>query len=331
MSQILSEKIQNWYASHARNLPWRQSKDPYQIWISEVMLQQTTVAAVIPYFERFKKRFPNVQSLAKAPLDSVLEYWAGLGYYSRARNLHKAAQQLAKSGFPKNYSALLDIPGFGPYTSRAVSSIAFGERTGVVDGNVIRVLSRVHGLSLAWWENKSRTVYQEHADSLVQTGDPSLINQALMDLGATICTPTKPACLICPWQIECVAFENGITEKLPIKRPKKQKEIWHWQVSLSESAEKILLEHNTKENWLAPVLKNSWIFPGTWKKMNHAPKRFHGRHAITHHEIYFSVEKSKYSKTKTLSEVHKLVERKNLKKINPSSLLQKIIAASEKI
>ena len=140
----LHENLINWYLANRRPLPWRKDKNPYTIWISEVMLQQTTVAAVIPYFERFIERFPNQHTLAQAELSEVYEYWAGLGYYSRARNLHASAKIISDSGFPEDYSQLIQLPGFGPYTARAVASLAFDQKVGVLDGNVIRVLSRVH-------------------------------------------------------------------------------------------------------------------------------------------------------------------------------------------
>ena len=154
-----------WYQKNKRVLPWRASQDPYKIWISEVMLQQTTVTAVIPYYEKFLKLFPTVQKLAAATIEDVYEMWAGLGYYSRARNLHKSAVLLSEmilsgNGFPQSYQQLLELPGFGPYTARAVSSLAFGEKTGVLDGNVIRVLSRKYGIDSDWWQTVARNDLQ---------------------------------------------------------------------------------------------------------------------------------------------------------------------------
>lgn len=141
-----------WYQKNKRVLPWRKDRNPYRIWISEVMLQQTTVAAVVPFYERFLERFPTVDDLAKASIEQVYEVWAGLGYYSRARNLHKAAQSIFEHGFPQKAEQLIELSGFGPYTSRAVASLAFNEHVGVLDGNVIRVLTRRYGLDIPWWE-----------------------------------------------------------------------------------------------------------------------------------------------------------------------------------
>ncbi|MFN8943830.1 MAG: A/G-specific adenine glycosylase, partial [Pseudobdellovibrionaceae bacterium] len=158
-----SELLKTWYLQNQRPLPWRKNQNPYAVWISEVMLQQTTVQAVIPFYERFLKRFPTVKSLADASLDDVYSYWSGLGYYSRARNIHSAAQIIAQNGFPQSYQQLMFLPGFGPYTARAVSSISFQENVGVVDGNVIRVISRVFGRNDDWWQNKQRDEYQKIA------------------------------------------------------------------------------------------------------------------------------------------------------------------------
>jgi A/G-specific adenine glycosylase len=206
---IESRNLIDWYRGIRRDLPWRKDRDPYRIWISEVMLQQTTVVAVIPFYEKFLKRFPTLKDLAISPVEDVLEYWAGLGYYSRARNLHKSSQVLHVNGFPKTAAELLELPGFGPYTARAVSSLAFDEKTGVLDGNVIRILSRKFGRSVEWWKPKGRNELQEIADALAQTEHSADLNQGMMELGATICTPAKPACLLCPWQRSCLARRRG--------------------------------------------------------------------------------------------------------------------------
>ncbi|MCB0348586.1 MAG: A/G-specific adenine glycosylase, partial [Bdellovibrionales bacterium] len=216
----------SWYSLNSRDLPWRKTKDPYKIWISEIMLQQTRAAAVIPYYNKFIKKFPTVGVLAKAKIESVLEMWSGLGYYSRARNIHKAAQALDKSGFPKTYQELLEYVGFGPYTARAVASFAFGQSAAVLDGNVIRVLSRLRGQRLAWWTTKGRNELQSLADEMVEDTDSAPINQAMMEVGATICLPQNPNCLLCPFQKNCVARKQGTQSTLPLKKDKKKNEIW---------------------------------------------------------------------------------------------------------
>lgn len=228
----MQKELLDWYRNNKRDLPWRQNRDPYRIWVSEVMLQQTTVAAVIPYYEKFMKRFPTVHQLASASEQEVIEYWAGLGYYSRARNLHKAAKEISEKGFPKTAAELIELSGFGPYTSSAVASLAFNEKVGVLDGNVIRVLSRVNGLSLKWWLPKEREQLQKLSNELAQTEFNSEINQGLMELGATVCTPKKTLCLLCPWKKFCKALKADIVDKLPLSKPKQAGEIWVWDMEL---------------------------------------------------------------------------------------------------
>jgi A/G-specific adenine glycosylase len=313
--------LKSWYLENQRTLPWRQSRDPYRIWISEMMLQQTTVTAVVPYYERFLSKFPDVKSLKKASLAEVLEMWSGLGYYSRARNIHKAAQVLGESGFPQSYEKLIELPGFGPYTSRAVSSLAFGERAGVVDGNVIRVMSRYYGWALPWWNPKDKIIFQKKADELVKFEDPSLINQALMELGATVCTPHSPACLLCPLQKQCEAWKTQRIQELPLKKPKKKSEIWLWNAEVCFKKNQIGLV----ENDYLPFLKGQMIFPGTALKQSKKPKSYDVKHGITHHEIYVRVKTAQVKATKKLKWIH-LGE---LKKVNPSSLLKKVLEVGD--
>ncbi len=320
----LSALLLEWYNANHRDLPWRQNRDPYRIWISEVMLQQTTVAAVIPYYERFLKRFPTVKALASAPLEDVLEMWAGLGYYSRARNLHKAAIALNEKGFPQTAAELLELPGFGPYTSRAVSSLAFDEKVGVLDGNVIRVLSRVHGLDLDWWTPKARQVLQEAADDIASQGPSHLLNQGLMELGATVCTPQSPVCLLCPWKKQCVALKENRISELPKKRPRKQSEVWVWTAQVHRKGDQIALVQND----YAPFLKGQPIFPGTIKQQEQKPKTFDLKHGITHHDIYIRIEHLSSSPVKSKTGEIQWVSIKDLKKVNPSNLLTKVLQHS---
>lgn len=314
--------LTEWYRRNARPLPWRENQDPYRIWLSEVMLQQTTVTAVIPYFERFIQKFPSVAALAHAPENEVLEAWAGLGYYSRARNLHKAAKALHAEGFPKTAAGLLELPGFGPYTSRAVASIAFGEKVGVLDGNVIRVLSRRFGLKIPWWNQKERALLQDLSDQLAAFGEPDDVNQGLMELGATVCTPQKPACLLCPWVKTCVAYEKNQVLELPLKKPRKESEVWVWKVNLSLKENKVALIQND----YAPFLKGQWIFPGEIAREKAKPKDYNARHNITHHDIFIQINPKKSLNQKGVQ----WVELKELKKINPSSLLTKVLKQVEK-
>ncbi len=313
-----------WYNQNKRTLPWRKNRNPYRIWISEVMLQQTTVAAVIPYYERFMKRFPSVQSLSAASEPEVIEMWAGLGYYSRARNLHKASQILnEKKKFPQTAAELLELPGFGPYTSRAVSSLAFGEKVGVLDGNVIRVLSRFYGLKLNWWENKEKEKLQKLSDNLAQTKFNSEINQGLMELGATVCTPKKPICFLCPWKANCVAFNKGLVEVLPLPKPKNKFEIWQWTLHPIFKKNQILLAPNEA----TPFLKKMMFPHGHAKKLLSKPKKFDLKHGVTKYDIYISVK----SNSKAIHhEKNAWIDLNEIKKVNPTSLMTKILKFIEK-
>lgn len=207
-----------WYDRQRRDLPWRRTKDPYAIWLSEVMLQQTQVATVIPYWERFLSRFPTVEALAAAPLDDVLSAWRGLGYYSRARNLHRAAQEVVAhfgGRLPSSAEALLTLPGFGRYTAGAVASIAFGEQAPLVDGNVARVLSRLFEVEGVPGDRAREARLWQLAGALVQGERPGDLNQALMEHGATVCRPESPLCLLCPVRGACMAFRHGRVDELP--------------------------------------------------------------------------------------------------------------------
>ena len=314
----LVDALLTWFATNQRQLPWRMTRNPYHIWISEVMLQQTTTQAVVPYFEKFLLRFPTLTSLAEAKEEDLLEAWAGLGYYSRARNLHKAAKLLAaRSEFPKTWTELIALPGFGPYTSRSVASIAFDEKVGVVDGNVIRVLCRINSWQADWWKPQEREKIQIFADQLANLGPPSLVNQALMELGASICSPQNPSCILCPVKKQCSALKSNSVSKFPKAKPRKAAEPWLWLPQIEIKKEKVLLVKNKA----APILKNQWIFPGDFQKLNSKPSEFDFKHTITHHDIHVRVAKT-HAKLK--SEIL-WVNIKDLKKINPSSLLQKTL------
>ncbi|MGZ3724651.1 MAG: A/G-specific adenine glycosylase [Pseudobdellovibrio sp.] len=313
----MKKELISWYRANKRELPWRRNREAYRIWISEIMLQQTTVAAVIPFYERFMTRFPNVQTLAAASEPDVIEMWAGLGYYSRARNIHKAAKLIAEKGFPKNSTELIELPGFGPYTSNAVASLAFNEKVGVLDGNVIRVLSRVHGLKNKWWLPKERMALQILATELAQTEDNADINQGLMELGATVCTPKKPLCLLCPWKTQCVALKKNMVDKLPLPKPKQESEIWIWQFDVEKTDDRIYLEANRA----TPFLTNLYFPKSTAKKVSEKPKKFDLKHSVTKYEIYIKINSKKSVKTAKSN----WFDLKSVKKHNPSSLMTKIL------
>ncbi len=213
--------LARWFSKARRELPWRRSPaDPYAVWLSEIMLQQTTVAAVVPYFERFLARFPTVEALAAAPLDDVLRSWAGLGYYRRARHLHAAAKLLARDGFPRTVEGLLELPGVGPYTAGAIASIAFDEPAPLVDGNVARVLSRLFRVPGDPRTGAAKKTLWQLAGELVPSRGASVHNQALMELGALVCSPTSPSCAECPLAAACAARAAGDVTRFPELAPR---------------------------------------------------------------------------------------------------------------
>ena len=227
-------ELLRWYDRHRRTMPWRaapgESADPYRVWLSEIMLQQTTVATVGPFFRRFLARFPDLQALAAAPSDAVMEAWAGLGYYARARNLHACAKAVsAAGGFPTTLAGLRLLPGVGAYTAAALGSIAFGIPVVPVDGNVERVAARVFAVTepLPGAKRAIGVAAARLGDDPVARARPADFTQALFDLGATICTPRNPACALCPWQARCRALVDGAPERLPVKAPRRPRPLRH--------------------------------------------------------------------------------------------------------
>ncbi len=219
--------LAGWFDRQKRVLPWRDEPSLYRVWISEIMLQQTQVITVVPYFEKFVKRFPRVEDLAAASEDEVMKYWAGLGYYSRARNLRRGAQMIVKGGFPRTREGWLEIPGVGPYTAGAILSIALNQPEAILDGNVERVLSRVRRVSRLQGEAAYKTRLWRLSRAFVERAHeldikPGVLNQALMELGATTCSPKKPLCMLCPLQGVCRAYRTGESEAYPPRKKPKQ-------------------------------------------------------------------------------------------------------------
>lgn len=215
--------LQSWYQTHHRDLPWRQTHDAYRIWLSEIILQQTRVVQGYDYYVRFVKAFPSITDLANATQDEVLKLWQGLGYYSRARNLHKAAIQVQETyggTFPSRYAELIHLAGVGPYTAAAIASFSSGEAIAVVDGNVYRVLSRLFDLSTPIDSSLGQKSFFELATQLLDKNDPGLHNQAIMEFGALQCTPTSPDCPNCPLQDKCLAYANQTIDERPVKANK---------------------------------------------------------------------------------------------------------------
>lgn len=219
----IAEILIRWYQENKRELPWRDTTDPYRIWISEIILQQTRVVQGLEYFSRFMERFPDVRTLAGAAEDEVMKYWQGLGYYSRARNLHVAAKEIVErfqGEFPQNYQDVLSLKGIGEYTAAAVCSFAWRQPYAVVDGNVYRVLARFFGMGTPIDSTAGKKEFAELAQVLLDRRRPDLYNQAIMDFGAMQCTPKVPNCLYCPLQERCVAFASGSIARLPVKEGK---------------------------------------------------------------------------------------------------------------
>ena len=215
-----TQTILHWYADNGRDLPWRRTRDPYAVWLSEIILQQTRIAQGTAYWERFMQRFPTVQDLASASEDEVLRLWEGLGYYSRARNLHAAARQIvARGGFPDTLEGIRSLKGVGDYTAAAIGSICFGLPAAVVDGNVYRVLARHFGLETPVGTTAAKKEFTALAQKLLPADDPAAFNQGMMDFGALVCTPVNPACADCPLQASCNAFRTGRVTLLPVKKP----------------------------------------------------------------------------------------------------------------
>lgn len=213
-------KILKWYAQYKRDLPWRKTRDPYKIWLSEIILQQTRVEQGRNYYLRFVEAFPRIKDLAESNEDMVLKLWQGLGYYSRARNLHATAKQVVdkyNGRFPTEYDALLVLKGIGPYTAAAIASIAFGRVVPVVDGNVIRVLARYHGIRETYGNAKQRKTFEDFAWQSISKEDPGAYNQAIMEFGALFCTPVNPDCNRCIFRKKCVAYNAGQVNQLPLR------------------------------------------------------------------------------------------------------------------
>ncbi|WP_413538310.1 A/G-specific adenine glycosylase [Enterococcus malodoratus] len=250
-----------WYQQEKRNLPWRYNQDPYRIWISEIMLQQTRVDTVIDYFYRFMEEFPTIQDLADAPEDKLLKVWEGLGYYSRARNLQAGAKQIVTEfggKFPTTVEEIRSLKGIGPYTAGAISSIAFEIPEPAIDGNVMRVVSRLFCIEADIAKASSRNEFDEAMRKIISQDQPGDFNQAMMDLGSSICTPTNPQCEICPIQKYCQAYRENRQTAFPIKSKKqKPKDVYYIAGIIENKQQEILLQQRAESGLLAKM----WLFP----------------------------------------------------------------------
>ena len=252
-----------WFRRNARPLPWRKSADPYAIWVSEVMLQQTQVATVMPYYQRFLEAFPTVGDLARAPLERVLELWSGLGYYRRARHLHQAAKELARrfgGVFPRDYKLIRSLPGIGDYTARAILSIAFDLPYTLLDGNVARVLSRLMGLQGNLHQLGFRRAVEAQLADLLPPGSPGHFNQALMELGQTLCLPRIPRCAACPVQSCCRGYKAGRPQRFPQPRPRRTVESRYLAAAILRQGRRVVMVRGLGEGLLGDL----WNFPSAF-------------------------------------------------------------------
>jgi A/G-specific adenine glycosylase len=301
---LLYKELEEWYEMNHRILPWRETDDPYKIWISEIILQQTRVAQGMEYYHRLVTRFPDIQSLADAQEDEVLLYWQGLGYYSRARNMHKAAQQMKdhemfhqamrllgdKAKGEEIFAALKSMPGVGDYTAGAIASFAFDLPYPALDGNVYRVLSRLYDCEIAFDTTEGKKHFRQLAEDLLDREHPRLFNSAIMELGALVCLPTKPMCDECPLRTWCKALTNNIVELLPIRKPRAKVRDRYLQYTIYISPENKTLIHQRKEN---DIWKHLWEFVCTEQTSEEAirskekgEKALELTHVLSHQKLH---------------------------------------------
>jgi len=336
---LLARRLLAWYDRHRRILPWRATGPgypaPYRVWLAEIMLQQTTVAAVGPYFERFTRRWPNIEALATAALDDVLTAWAGLGYYARARNLHKCARHVVENldgMFPETEATLLELPGIGPYTAAAIAAIAFDRKATILDGNVERVIARLYRVGTRLPKAKGELLAL--AARLTPAHRPGDYAQAIMDLGATICTPTRPRCVSCPWQTDCAARKKDDMEDFPRKAPKaKRPQRFGICFVMLDAKGQIALERRPDKGLLGGMMQ---VPTSDWRAkpwpaaecLSMAPvdarwRMLDGKvaHVFTHFELELRVMVAKAPKISR----YRLVEIEKLSEVALPSVMQKVV------
>ena len=242
---FFAKTLIDWYSGHKRDLPWRSTRDPYKIWLSEIILQQTRVEQGLPYYERFIHKHPNVSALASEDVEGILKLWEGLGYYSRAKNLHRCAKQVVdkhQGVFPENYHDLLTLPGIGPYSAAAIASFAYKEPVAVLDGNVYRVISRVFGIRDDMSQSRTVKIFTQIANELIDASQPDNYNQAIMEFGALHCKPQNPLCENCALSDMCYAFENNAQKQLPVKSKKIKITTKHFSYIVFENENQIAMK-----------------------------------------------------------------------------------------
>jgi len=260
-------ELTSWYRENARDLPWRRTSDPYAIWVSEIMLQQTRVETVIPYYQRWMIELPTLQALVSADQDHVLKLWEGLGYYSRALNLHKAATLIVKNfngNLPEDVKSLKSLPGIGRYTAGAISSIAFNNRAPILDGNIKRVFSRLFNISTPLKTSETEEELWQIAENLIPTNSPGEFNQALMELGALVCIPKNPDCICCPLQKDCLANQYKLQDDLPVRMKKSHQPHLQVTAAVIKKDDQVLLAKRPSKG----LLGGMWEFPGGKQEEN---------------------------------------------------------------
>ncbi len=346
-----SSKLLDWYYQGPRELPWKKNKDPYQIWISEIILQQTRVAQGTPYYHRFLAKFPSIKTLANAHEDEVLQVWQGLGYYSRARNMHAAAKQikdLFNGIFPSNYKDILSLKGVGPYTAAAISSFAYDQPYAVVDGNVIRVLTRFKGIQEDVSSGKTIKGIQHLAQEFLDVNNPSDYNQAIMDFGALHCKSQNPLCESCIYKNDCYANQNGLVDRLPFKSKRtktKTRYIHHFDIRMDGKL--VLRKRGNKDIWAglydfltmdgekSQRLKSSEIKDYLSDKFSSVFEKSEVefvtkiKHVLTHRIIEAFFYRIEIEKTPDLLNELDFVEQKKISNFAVSTLLQKYLDVQE--
>lgn len=341
---MLQKQLLFWYNQNKRNLPWRNTENPYLIWLSEVILQQTRVQQGLPYFLRFVENYPSISDLAKAEEDEVMKLWQGLGYYSRARNMHQTAKLIVNQHqgvFPNSYEKLLLLKGIGPYTAAAIASFAFHEPVAVLDGNVFRVLARLHAIDLPINQSSSRKLFQEHAQNFLDNKNPATHNQAIMELGSQICTPTQPRCEECPIATSCIANKLKQQNKFPIKEKKlkiKQRFLYYFWISVG--AEMAIFKRGEGDIWqnlydlpfiesdheltqeeFSTLMTNKGIFA----HLNMEEFVYEVKHVLTHQRLFAKFYILKLNEKPELQEPIMWVQTEQFKQLPIPRLLDKFI------
>jgi A/G-specific adenine glycosylase len=344
----VAERLISWYREHKREMPWRNTSDPYHIWLSEIILQQTRVNQGLPYYQRFLEKYPTINQLAEADIDDVLRLWQGLGYYSRARNLHKCATiivQKHKGNFPTEGKDLRKLPGVGPYTSAAIASFAFGKKEAVVDGNVMRVIARLYGISEDISENRTFKVISEIVNGLIPDDVPDIFNHALMEFGAIHCTPTNPDCNSCIFKETCVANAKMLQDQIPLKGKKIKKKTRYFHYLIIKIGDRFLMRKRmNKDIWQGLfefyLLESAQIKdfdhlplpeifarnPRQWKLMSESQSI---KHALTHQNIicrFFHIElEDSFTFDPSIWHNHKLYSLNEIENLPKPILLDKYL------